>query len=256
MNILVIATHHGAFLTIGQLKQWNIKNVTVLIPQSQIDKYKSFEGKIFTDYEANLKKFCGKNIKLYVSENFNLKNKFLATHDFLSTIESKEKWLVLESGSLLCRKDFDVPECSTFGVVKTRPHEHYKKLYKMLGEPEVSESIYANCFFVNMEDTSGRISFIDSNTFHRPDVLFAKSFGTLWCLRNHKKLNKAIAMNFWMEAIRSKQEIGEWVAYPYDWYLSATEKCGFSKLPDSTVRNIVSNGEKSDWLVDLVALDL
>lgn len=254
MNVLVIATHHGAFLTIQHLKQRKVKNVTVVIPQSQIDKYKTFPGKVFAQYEQNMKKFCGKKIGLYVSEDWNPRKKMESAFDFISAIGGGGTWLVLEAGSILGDK-LSVPETTTFGVVRSRVHPKFAKLYKMLGKGEEDKSVFSGCFFVNMEDRSRRVTMLDSDTFHRPDVLYAQSFGMLWCIRYQQMVTDTVAMCFWMEAIRSKQESGEWVAYPYDRYKDLAEKVQ-KYLPSPTFDNIVANGAKTQWLADLVALDL
>lgn len=255
MNVLVIATHHGAFLTLQQLKQWKIDNVTVVIPQSQIDKYKTFDGEVFTNYMQNMKKFCGRKIPLYVSDDWKPNNKLRAAYNFIHTIGGTGKWVVLEAGSLLGAKHHTYPSTSTFGVVHARVHPKMKKLYRMLGQEESSDVICASSFFINMDDASMRVSYIDPTLVHRPDILFAQSFGTMWCIRYRQMVYKCFTVNFWMEAIRSKQEQGELVAYPYDFYMTYAKKVK-KYLPETTYNNILANGTQTEWLAELVALDL
>lgn len=257
MKILVIATHHGAFLTLAQIKHLELKNVSVVIPQSQIDKYKGFEGTIFQKYEPNLKRFC-KGMDVHVSSTWDAGNKFLSAFKFLDNIGATGKWLVLEAGSLLGDFYERIPAFNTtFAGVYTRVHENYQKLYTMLGEAKEIRVTYTSSFYVNMDEAepSFRITYIDTNVFQRPDVLFAKSFGPLSCIRYQQAPYYASTMNFWMEAIRAKQEEGEWVAYPYDVYAEQAKEVK-RYLPESSYKNIIENGKMTDWLSDLVDLDL
>jgi len=256
MNILVIATHHGAFVTLQQLKQWNYENVLVVIPQSQIDKYSKLKGEIFTEYERNIERFCRGKFKVYVAE-WDQSKKLQSAKATLEALGATASWLVLESGTLLGgAHSRGLPPCNTtYGLTYRRVHPKMKRLYTMLGEDEESKVVCLNSFIVNLDDSSGRVSILDSNLFHRPDVLYAKSFGMLWCLRYQQMVQDALTLNFWMEAIRSEQEDGEWVAYPYDWYKGYASKVK-KYLPASSYTNIVENGEMTAELESLVAMDL
>lgn len=254
MSYLVIATHHGCFLTLQQLKQLKIRDVTVVIPQSQIDKYSKFDGDIFTNYQQLVKEFCPSHWQVFVSENWNPNSKFRSAHGLLTELGKTGIVTVLEAGGLLAegRKP---TEMKTFGVVEARVHPKMKKLYTMLGEPEESKAVHGGAFYVNMDDTSGLYTLIDTWKIFRPDLLYAYSFGALWCLRHQRFIYKAHTMNFWMEAIREKQEKGEWIAYPYDQYAIIAEKVK-DYLPSVSYRNIIENGKKTAWLDDFIALDL
>lgn len=260
MNVLVIATHPGVFLTIAQLKLFlkpNNLNVVVAIPQSQIDKYATFEEDVFKNYTKHVKKACGKRIKVYTSE-WDLSKKLESSHDFLSGIEATGEWLVLEAGAFLGPSfhKAEFQKDATFGVVYNRVHPKFTKLYTMLGQPEDSRTIWLGAFYVNMDVPNKRVKIVDSDNFHRPDILYKMSFGPLWCIRYHREAKDCIAMNFWMDAIRGKQETGELIAYPYAKYLAWLEKIDSKLIPKQTYDNMVKNGLYSEWLEDLVQLDL
>ena len=257
MNILVIATHHGCLLTLGQLRRRIMNAVLVVVPRSQIEKYSKMEGKCFTEYLENVRKVAGPETLVYVSEDWNPANKLKAAYDFLHTLGMEGQWLVVESGTLLGdnidEKEPQIKE--TFGVVKNRVHPKFKRLYKMLGLPEEDKVVYSHSFFVNMSNQEGKLQYLDSDLFMRPDPLYAESLGPLWCIRYHQMTKECIAMNFWMEVIRAKQTDGEWISYPYDQYLTFTRHL-WDYLPKKTFDNISTNGSNTDWLFDLVQLDL
>jgi len=260
MNVLVIATHPGAFLTIAQLKLFlkpNNLNVVVAIPQSQIDKYATFEEDLFKNYVKHVKKACGKRIKPYIAE-WDMSTKLESSYKFLKELGATGEWLVLEAGALLGHSfhKAEFQKTATFGVVYNRVHPKLSRLYTMLGQPEESRTIWLGAFYVNMDVPGQRVQIIDSDTFHRPDLLYKMSFGPTWCIRYHQIRKDCVAMNFWMEAIRGKQEKGELIAYPYDSYLAWAEKIGSDRLPKQSYDNIVKNGLFSEWMEDLVQLDL
>lgn len=264
-QILVIATHHGVFCTLAALRVVaRGHDIVVVIPQSQIDKYKTFEGEIFQNYERNVKRFCEGskksysqfNCELYVCADWDVGKKPQSAHRFLKTLGKTGKWLVLEAGSFFNDTKKPYPDCTTFGVVRARVFPEKQKLYEMIGEPAISETVSLSNFFVNLDDNSMRFTFLPSGTFHRPDALLAQSCGTLACLRYRRRAKDAYAENFWMEVIRKKQEKGEWVAYPYDTYLWTLEKGIISYLPEKTVGAIIDNGLLTEELYELRELDL
>ena len=68
-TLVIIATHHGAFLTIkSALKNSSHDKLVVIVPKSQVDKYnkmyeenihKNSEFEIFKNYDKTITQFCG-----------------------------------------------------------------------------------------------------------------------------------------------------------------------------------------------------
>ncbi len=256
MNVLVIATHHGAFLTLQQLKQWKYKNVVVVIPQSQIDKYSRYDGAVFKNFEKNIRKFCGKKWQVYVDVDWDAKQKIKEAYAFLKFAGKTGKWLVLESGALLGGRHAHgfPPFNTTYGVTYQRVYPRLTKLYTMLGEPEESKKLCTSSFFVNLDNPAQTVTYLPGEVFHRADTLYEQSFGMLSCIRYQQMVAEAWTVNFWMEAIKPT-EASERVAYPFDWYAAYAEPVK-KYLPKQTYDAIMKNAELTWWMEELVSLDL
>jgi len=251
MKYIVIAHHHGALLTIKQLCEWNLDFI-VLVPQSQLDKYGAMQDEIFINFFANVKKTAGKN-PVHVFDQ--TANPVVAVHAEMEKLKLSGQWMVLQAGSLLLAYGADLDMKSRFGLVKQRVHPKFKRLYTLLGEPEESKHFYPSVFFIDMSKKDLRVSEVDSNLIMRPDVLYSRSFGALWCVRHRQMVNESWAANFWMEVIREDQSAGEWVGYPYHLYAEYAKKVK-KMLPPVSFENILENAKSAEWVQDLVALDL
>lgn len=251
MKYIVIAHHHGAFLTIKQLRETS-EEFVVFVPESQLKKYSAMDDELFRNFGKEVKKAAGKAPVYHVDLSGNYLGQ-LAT--FMREINCEGNWTVLQAGTLVLAKDNEIDIKTQFGLVKERVHPKFRKLYTLLGLPEVSDKYYTNVIFVNMNIRDGRVTEVGSNAVLRPDTLYAKSFGTLWCLRYRQMVKEAVVVNVWMEAIREKQEVGEPIAYPYHLYAEYAKKVK-KLLPPGSFANILTNADESAWFQDLVSLDL
>jgi hypothetical protein len=252
MKYVVIAHHHGAFLTIKQLRELK-QEFVVLVPQTQVEKYSTMGEDIFKNYLPNLKKAAGKGTPVFTADMRGNFLNLIAT--WMAELQCTGQWTVMQAGSLLLSTDNDVSIKTQFGLVSDRVHPKFKKLYTMLGEPEKSDKMYMHTIFVNMDKRDGKVTEVPSDAVMRPDILYKMSFGPLWCLRHRQMVKHSAVANFWMESIRAEQEIGEWIAYPYHLYGEYAKKVK-AMIPPVSFENIMANAESAAWMQELVELDL
>lgn len=248
MKYIVNAHHHGAFLTIRQLTEWDLDFV-VMVPQSQVDKYSTMEGAEFKNFLSNIKKASKKKpVVIYTDANW-----VLGANRILEERGETGMWMALQAGSLLLGYGAKFKTATRFGMVPKRVHPKFKRLYVMLGEKEVDDTVYTNVFFINMDVNKPGVSKVDSNLIMRPDVLYGRSFGTTWCVRYREMTRESLAMSFWMELIRRDDVRGEIVAYPFNIY-GEYAKPVKKYLPQETYDLIQERSIETAWTQDFVEL--
>lgn len=271
MNALVIAQHHGAFITLESLPP-TIGRVVVCVPKSQIEKYSTFDDPIFTDYFKNMKKYCKKKgFELYEIETVR-DNLFCSYSEVLKELEATGIWAVMVAGAIY---GVDIDEASlsdkTTAFVRGRLFDKNKRLsmYGMIGLPPSDPFINNSNFFLNMDVlTEEGIPFKDSilltsqNTLElapmaiaRPDPLIGQAISSVECLRIRTKSSRSNILYFWMQCITKKHLEQEFVAYPFDEYGKVAKKVK-KYLPEATYNVITENALQSSVYKELAELDL
>lgn len=252
MNALVIAQHHGAFLTLQSLLG-KVDRIVAFLPQSQLDKYAGFvESPVFLNYGKNMKAFCKKHkIELHIMQPI-ATNPVTTYLEALRSIDATGVWAVLSAGSIF--KSF--PDMEDAAVLSTigRVFDADKRLsmYHMLGLQLRDHTANTSNFFVDIDKV--QLGFNDIQLFSgkgfsemkpmavaRPDVLVGAALSALECIRLRTKSNNSNVLNYWMKSITKQQDDLEPASYPYDEY-ALLAKTVRRLLPAGTYNVIVENG--------------
>jgi hypothetical protein len=283
-TLVIIATHHGSFLTIkSALKNSSHDKLVVLVPRSQVDKYnkmyeenihKSSEFEIFKDYDKLVTNFCGTEV--FVVDDWDQNNTVSSTIDVLAGLNSNGKHFVVSAGALILKDPFtneimDLLETHKLAISKPRVYGDNKRLsmYHMIGLPRNDSTFDANIFAVNMDKVE-EIPTVDgvllqelTNTKQQSDlprkynmkhdVLIGTAISARETVMHNIKASKSFVINFWMPAIKKYEDLypEETFGYPFDIYLDYAEQVE-DYLPASTYNRIKQNGEATKyWIKDI-----
>ena len=274
MNFLVIATHHGAFLTLESVfeKMRADDKVYVVVPQSQIDKYSGMDEAVFQNYTKMLYEYVNGRTDIYAVE-FDSKNAVISSTEIASVIGIEGPTLVLPAGSILNSRDA-IPDIGD-KLMLFSPARTFRgrfDMYSELGIPSVSSSSnYYNMIF--MVDPSAfsdayrgsKVSFIqdhmlfatlnakqqlaivDPSVFTRNDPLIGNALSTVEALRYGSRALKAAAWYYWGVSMKDPDKTmhDEYYAYPMHVYSEYAKKVK-NYLPTGTLDRIIENGKESE----------
>ena len=116
MKTILIAQHHGTFFTLNSLKEHGIKDVTIIIPGSQVSKYNKMYSEnpsnsdftAFKDYDKLISSYVKNNnldYKVYVVEDFDVRNSFVSTLRVAMDLGYQEIIACILSGAVI-NKDY------------------------------------------------------------------------------------------------------------------------------------------------------
>jgi hypothetical protein len=272
MNALILAQHHGAFLTM-QSALGKFERVIVFVPQSQLDKYATFPDKEFKEYGKMLKAFCKKNkFELYTVQAPPAANQAAAYIAALRELKASGNWAILSAGSIYQSFNEDKLKDNWFSASVGRVFDGDQRLamYGMIGLEPINNSIHVSNFFVNLDlvpaESSDQVLLGTAKQlgkFHkqsrmglgRPDPLVGQALSALELLRLRTKTAKSAVLNYWMPAITKNHVEQEYVAYPFDEYAKLAQKMK-KYLPAATAAAIKVNGEQSAAYRQLAELEL
>jgi len=283
-TLVVVATHHGAFLTINSaLKNSSHDKLIVLVPKSQVDKYnkmyaenidKSDEFVIFKDYDKLVTKFC--NSEVFVVEDWDPNNTVSSAVETLMTLGSKGKHFVVGAGVVVLTDPF-TDELMTkldekrIAIGKPRVYGEDKRLnmYHMIGLGKEDPTYDANVFAVNVdlfnEVVRSDTRLIQDSIFYKKmeklprefnmkhDPLIGTAISARETVMHNVRSAKASVINFWMPCIKKYEDLHseETFGYPFDLYLEYAQRVK-SYLPVSTFNRIKQNGEATKyWIKDI-----
>jgi hypothetical protein len=283
-TLVIIATHHGSFLTIkSALKNSSHDKLVVLVPRSQVDKYnkmyeenihKSSEFEIFKDYDKLVTNFCGTEV--FVVDDWDQNNTVSSTIDVLTGLGSKGKHFIVGAGLLILTDPFtsqllEKLEDKKIIIGKTRVYGEDRRLnmYHMIGMPKEEQGFDANVFAVNVdlfEDIpTTDLKLIQDSIFFKKmeklprgfnmkhDPLIGTAISARETVMHNVKSAQACVINFWMPAIKKYEDLypEETFGYPFDIYLDYAEQVE-DYLPASTYNRIKQNGEATKyWIKDI-----
>lgn len=253
-KIIVVAHHHGAFLTLNSVFQdKEVEHLIVVIPESQIKKYATFDDKTFVDFEKNLKAFIKKHrpdAEVYVVAEDERVSRFMRVSNVLEELGETGVWLSLIAGSIY-NKDVDwVTPRYAIAACASRSFSGPHDMYAMIGlSPD--NSMNTDMFFLNRDvPATGNIHKLPSRAFGRQDALIGPALSSVECLKWSAICVSAIGCSIWMKAINRDLKPDEFVAYPFDImvpHAKATKKF----LPAGAYTQILKNAEESSWYSDL-----
>lgn len=283
-TLVVITTHHGAFLTLkSAMKNSSHDRLIVIVPKSQVDKYnkmyeenihKNAEFEIFKDYDKLVTQFC--KTEVFIVEDWDSNNTVSSTVETLMTLGSKGKHFIVNAGLLVLTDPFtdqlmEKLDDKRIIIGKTRVYGEDRRLnmYHMIGLPREEQGFDANVFAVNIdlfeEVTRADLKLIQDSIFHKKmeklprgfnmkhDPLIGTAISARETVVHGVKASKASVINFWMPAIKKYEELypEETFAYPFDIYLDYAKQVK-AYLPESTFGRIKQNGEATKyWVKDI-----
>ncbi|AMQ65956.1 hypothetical protein AAY80_003 [Stenotrophomonas phage vB_SmaS-DLP_6] len=242
MNALIIAQHHGVFLTLESLRG-KVDQIVVVIPQSQLNKYAEFPEPEFKAYGENLKAYCKKH-KIECWTTMALES----PRALLESINKTGKWAVLAAGSLY--QEFDEQKLVGYATAACvgRVYERDNRLamYHMVGLPAEDTKRHLQNHFLNL-DMQVRDRTMSNYAVARPDPLIGQAISAVECVRLRSASKKSAVLAFWMTAISRTTTQQEYVAYPLDEYAQYAKKVK-KLLPVATYEAIMENAsESSRW---------
>ena len=283
-TLVIIATHHGSFLTIkSALKNSSHDKLIVLVPRSQVDKYnkmyeenihKNAEFGIFKDYDKLVTNFCGTEV--FVVDDWDSNHTVSSTIDVLRGLDSKGKHFVIGSGLLILTDPFTPQLLEKLDekriiIGKTRVYGEDRRLnmYHMIGLPREDQGFDANVFAVNVnlfdDIPTTDLKLIQDSIFVKKmekhprgfnmkhDPLIGTAISARETVIHNVKSAQACVINFWMPAIKKYEDLypEETFGYPFDIYLDYAEQVE-DYLPASTYNRIKQNGEATKyWIKDI-----
>ncbi len=253
-KIVVVAHHHGAFLTLNSVFQdKEVGHLIVLIPESQIKKYSTFDDATFVNFEKNLKTFIKKNrpeTEVYVVAEDEGVSRFTRVSAVLEELGETGVWLSLLAGSIYNKDAEWITPRHAIAACPTRSFSGPHDMYAMIGL-QTDNSMNSDVFFVNCDvPRTGNIHKLPSKTFGRQDALIGPALSSVECLKWSAICTTALACSVWMRAINRDLKPDEFVAYPFDImvpHAKATKKF----LPVGAYAQILKNAEESGWYSDL-----
>ena len=281
-TLVIIATHHGAFLTINSaLKNSSHDRMIVLVPRAQVDKYnkmyqeniKNTEFQVFKNYDKLVAKFYGKEV--FVIDDWDQNNSISCTLDVLSGLNSKGMHFVVNAGTIILKDPFtkeidDILETNKLAIARPRVYGDNKRLnmYHMIGLPK-NDTIYDSNAFALDTDILGipindsallrelsntkKIALLPREYNMKHDALIGTAISARETLMHNIKSAKASVINFWMPSIKKYEDLHaeETFGYPFDIYLEYAKEVK-KYIPSSTFERIKRNGEATKyWIKDI-----
>lgn len=284
MKTFIIAQHHGTFLTLNSMIANGIKDVTIIIPGSQVDKYNKMydenpgnpEFAAFKDYDKSISAFLKENnlnFTAYVVEDFDVRNTLVSTLKVIKDLDHNEIVVCIMSGALV-NKDYrsyarEALNLKTFGFCHSRVYHGNNQLsmYHMIGLPQNDPSLDLNFGIIDMTKVSysdlaktdsqllseatkkKQLSTLGREFNGKDDPLIGTAISARQTIAHNLKIQSGYIINLWNKSIKinSGLKSEEIYGYPFNIY---GDYCGnlANYLPKSTLNKIVSNGkETAKW---------
>lgn len=267
MNIVIIAWHHGAFLTLRSCLQeiGRGHNIVTLIPRPQLEKYTTkFTEPEFVNYKQNIAtaaQFVDSDVFLC---DWDEKNPVCSAMNAAFLASLRGETLFLMAGTVLMKTP---PKGSVNGpalkFARERSYRGNKRLdmYAMIGLDKDSALFDRSAWLADIQpdyytskDSELILEEADKNFLSRPDVLIGTALsGNDTIMHGVRAVNDVCVLSYWKNAIRhnENQFSDELFAYPYDKYLALAEQVG-TYLPPSSLEKITKNGhDTSEWVAKI-----
>lgn len=278
MRTFVIAQHHGVFFTLQSLVDCNIKNITLIIPGSQVQKYNKMweenpnkkEYEIFKDFDKRIKTFIKDNnidAEAFVFDDFEVRNTVAATLNAIRLYGYGGIATCIMAGTIVIN-DYtpyvkDALMLKEFGMCLARVYQVDRRLsmYHMIGLPQRDMTVDVNFFVVDMTKISSRqLEMNDSALLSdatqrkqlthlareyngKDDVLIGTAISARQTILHGLKAKQGFIINLWNKSIKNydlhvSEEI---LGYPFDIYGDYAEKMR-QWIPESTASRMIKNG--------------
>lgn len=287
MKIIVIAQHHGVFLTLQSLFDLKEKDIHVIVPGAQDEKYAKMyaenldkkEYKVFDGYAKRVDKFCGKRAKVYLMPDFRIQDTINSVLCFMRANDMLQDFVhVIGAGAVVTKKLPKEPITNLFAFATDRMYDKVKHLnmYHMLGLPRDS-TVYdtfsfqingayldpdycsrSDRYIVNTSTMRKQIQEMARGLNHRHDILIGSAVSARETVSHNIWAREASILNYWAKSmVRDGVLLTEEVfGYPLDIYADVAKKVK-KWLPESTYKNITRNGSETKyWVGDILQVFL
>lgn len=272
LNVLLIASHHGFFLTLKSIERFkkDINNLIVVIPDEKIEKYSQMEGEMFKNFRGLIleqTKAVKKSAKVYTAK-FDVFKRVSQTADFLREIQASGIWLEVCAGSVLNRmpssKTIDEMTENLLLMSSNRCYEGIKQLdmYMMAGQPTgaMHEKQNTDSFIINadklptvilpdhfmIKESMQRGTFKSTNphAFSNEEELVDLAFAGKQLIEHATKASDCVVCDYWSIAMSPTTSIDRIYAYPLELYLPFVDACK-GLIPAVTLERIRQNATES-----------
>jgi hypothetical protein len=284
MKTIVIAQHHGTFLTLNSLKDRGIEDVTIIIPGSQVEKYNKMysenaskaDYQAFKDYDKLILSYIktnNLNYKAYVVDNFDVRNSLISTLKVIMDLGYNEIVACILSGAIV-NNDYtnhvkDALGFKTYGLCYSRVYNNDNQLsmYHMIGLPQHDSSFDLNFFVVDvtkvqaldLEKTDSQllsdaakkknITVLGREFNGKDDPLIGTAISARQTIGHNLKIQSGFIVNLWNKSIKTNDSLRseEVYGYPFNLYSKYTDNLD-SFLPGTTLNKIRINGKETEKL--------
>lgn len=178
MKVFVIAQHHGVMLTLNSLIDSGIKEMSVIVPTTQIEKYDRMyhenstnpDYTIFKNFDKRIKRFADlasverdASIDVFNADNFDIRNTVSSMLTIIQELGINSEKVACQMAGTITLKDYrrkgEEVLNNPFGFCYSRVYEKNRRLamYHMIGLPRVDNSLDNNFFLVDMLKINSRI---------------------------------------------------------------------------------------------------
>jgi hypothetical protein len=257
-SYIVVAHHHGAFLTLRSLFDAGIKWVNVIVPTSQLKKYSTFPDDISKNFYKNLVKFVGRRGIVH-ERTYTYPELITNVTDYADSVNMHGNVMVLGAGSVYKKDPPSEGTCFLFDYPYSRGQFN---MYEMIGSP--SGQLAKDMFQFKLQAMKPitddgwvqRNRNVGPWTFMRPDPLIGEALSVQECLRFYTRTKlKASAYNFWMQCLQPEQKPEQLLAYPFAEYAALAKKVK-KYIHPGTFNRIVAHAKDAAYWAEIKDLDL
>jgi hypothetical protein len=279
-TLVIIATHHGSYLTIDSAKRNSSHDkMIVFVPESQVQKYNDMYEKnannpefvVFKDYNKQLSEYANQDV--LVVKDWDMNNCVASVQESLVAVGASGKVFVVGAGCLILQDPFqdsllESLEKNRIVIGKTRVYADNKRLnmYHMIGLPRDDSRYDSSVFALNLDlinriynndgelitdaNINNQLGNLDRLYNMKSDPLIGSAISARETLMHNIRSSKSFVVNFWMSSIAKYDNItaDETFGYPLDYYLDYAEAVK-PYIPESTFERIRQNGEATKYWV-------
>lgn len=289
MKVFVIAQHHGVMLTLNSLIDSGIKEMTVIVPTSQIDKYNRMYDEnntnpdfaIFKNFDKRIKKFAdlasverGTNIDVFNADNFDIRNTVSSMLVIIRELGINSEKVACQMAGTITLKDYrqkaDTVLGNVFGFCYSRVYEKDRRLgmYHMIGLPRTDNSLDNNFFLIDMlkvnnkmigkndkillneAATNKQITYLPRQFNYKDDILIGNAISARETVCHNLRASRGYNLNFWNKSMQPFEKQKSDEIFGYPYdFYAKYAMIAREHLPVGTVSRITENGKHTETYV-------
>lgn len=289
MKVFVIAQHHGVMLTLNSLLDSGIKDFSVIIPTSQVEKYNKMynentgnpDFEIFKNFDKRVKKFAdlagverGASISVFSADNFDVRNTVASMLNILRDGGITSEKVSCQMAGTITLKDYrskaEQIVNNPFGFCFSRVYGRDRRLsmYHMLGLPKVDNSLDNNFFVIDMSKIENRhfvgndrallseaqknkqITYLPREFNFKDDILIGDAISARETVCHNLRASRGYNLNFWNKSMQPFERQKSEEIFGYPYdFYSKYAMLSREHLPQGTVNKIIENGSHTEKYV-------